>query len=128
MILAFKEQFKRKILEGTKIHTIRRDSETKIEEGVILQMVVDAIILFESDVFYEKSVVSTQAVFMTYRGGIEISIDDRQLYYYSERLELAQKSGFESWNHFEKFFTPKIRDSELGYYVGKLIHWTDKRY
>ncbi|HFG0564502.1 MULTISPECIES: hypothetical protein [Flavobacteriaceae] len=75
-------------------------------------------------------VVSTQEVFMTHYHSdiIQITIDDKELVSYAERLKFAINDGFDNWEDFFKFFYPKIKSAPEELYKPKLIHWTDLRY
>ena len=59
---------------------------------------------------------------------IQISVDDRELFSYTERMEFAINDGFDSWKDFFNYFYPKIKESPQEVYKLKLIHWTDLKY
>ncbi|WP_281322167.1 hypothetical protein [Flavobacterium aestivum] len=122
------DEYKR--ITNPKIHTLRDDEKDRWKSGKLIHFFINNQ---KSDMFQFAPVlpvVSTQEVFMTYAHSdlIEISIDDRQLFSYNERLEFALNDGFDSWEDFFKYFYPKITASKQKFYKGKLIHWTNLKY
>lgn len=113
-----------------KDHTIRDDESDSWKGGKLIHAAVG----IRQPWYYRFAPVfpclGTQEVFMTYAHNdlIEISIDDHELFGYSERLEFAQRDGFDTWQQFFDWWYPIIMKSEDEAYSGKLIHWTNKRY
>jgi hypothetical protein len=113
-----------------KLHTIRTDEADKWNAGETITFVIHENRQSEPFIFAPIArVESTQEIFMTYAYNdlIEISIDGRELFGH-QRLELAINDGFDNWEDFFDFWCPKIKNSEEGFYKGKLIHWTDLKY
>ncbi|MES2238880.1 MAG: hypothetical protein V4497_01345 [Bacteroidota bacterium] len=113
-----------------KIHTIRDDINDRWQED----MKIDFFINVRTKNMFRFAptipVVSTQEILMTYAFNdlIQISIDDRELFGYHERLQFAINDGFDSWEDFFDYFLPKIKAAPKGVYKPKLIHWTGLKY
>jgi hypothetical protein len=113
-----------------KLHTIRED----LKDRWVIDRVIDFFINCRQPTMFRFApripVDNTQEVFMTYAHSnlIQISIDGRELFSYTERLEFAINDGFDSWEDFFNYFYPKIKASPKECYKPKLIHWTDLRY
>jgi len=113
-----------------KLHTIRDDEKDRWHA----EMMIDFFINVRTKKMFRFApkipVVSTQKVLMTYYHSniIQISIDERELFSYTERLEFALNDGFDSWEDFFNYFYPKIKAAPKEVYTPKLIHWTDLRY
>ncbi len=129
MLLGFKQQFKEKILDGTKIHTIREDPNNRWQAGKLIHMAT-GIRSTKFNCFKETTCISTQRIFMTYAWGdiIEITVGDKYLFGGYEREKFAINDGFEKWDDFFEWFYPLIKSNPEQCYSGKLIHWTDFRY
>lgn len=125
MILVFKKQFESKIKAGTKIHTIRKDKDRTWSQGKLIEFTNDN----NSDIFGALQCTGCQSIFITYEYGryFTISIDGREIDI-SEHEELAENSGFDSYNQFYDWFMPKIQRHPDQQYSGRIIHWTNKRY
>lgn len=113
-----------------KLHTIREDKNNRWEVGTMIDFFIN---VRKKDMFRfapKVPVVSTQEVLMTYYHSdvIQISIDGRELFSYTERLEFAINDGFDCWEDFFNFFYPKIKLAKKECYTVKLIHWTDLKY
>lgn len=113
-----------------KIHTIREDKTDRWKPGILIDFFINCR---QKNMFRfapRVPVVDTQEVFMTYAHSdlIQISIDGRELFGYSERLEFAQNDGFDTWEDFFNYFYPQIMAAEKKVYKPKLIHWTDFKY
>lgn len=113
-----------------KIHTIREDKAKRWKPGTKIDFFINAR---QKNMFRFAPVlpvISVQKVFMTYAYGdlIQISIDDRELIGYNERLQFALNDGFDSWEDFLDYFYPKIQESKEKFFKGKLIHWTNLSY
>lgn len=129
MILNFKQQFKEPILNGTKKHSVRLDPARRWKAGRKIQCSTGARSK-HYDCFKETTCISTQRVFMTYAFNdvIEISIDGRELFCFSEREQFAKNDGFATWQEFFDWFYPLIKNNKDECYSGRIIHWTDLRY
>jgi len=78
--------------------------------------------LFAPSVIVER----TQDIFITYfQGKFEISIDDKYLNDWNQKVKLAYDDGFESFEDFSIYYKDKMKD---GCFSGKIIHWTDLKY
>lgn len=113
-----------------KLHTIREDKNDRWKAGKKIDFFINCR---QKNMFRFAPVlpvVSVQEVFMTYafNNVIQISIDGRELFSYTERLEFAINDGFDSWDDFFSYFYPKIKASPQEIYKPKLIHWTDLKY
>lgn len=113
-----------------KIHTIREDKNNRWKAGVTIDFFINTR---QKNMFRfapKIPVVSTQDVLMTYYHSdvIQISIDDRELFSYTERLEFAINDGFDCWEDFFQYFYPKITASNQKNYKAKIIHWTHFKY
>lgn len=129
MVIGFNKQFVPKILDGTKIHTIREDKTNRWCTGRVMHMAT-GVRTKNYNQFAIKTVVSIQKiriVFCTFC--IHIEIDD--VVFYSDCASnpvgdlsiignLSSLDGFDSIDHFFKYFNKD--------FTGKIIHWTDKRY
>ena len=124
MILSFnkenieKRNFKEKILNGTKIHTIREDKHNRWKPGMSIQFyamnprnggkkfaegIVTAVVPVHISPDYEISIIYTKLP----RGGSLIR---------SLSVEaLAKNDGFESWEEMKEFFPE--------FFEGKIIYW-----
>ena len=105
----------------TKIHSIRRDPNDKYVEGEELQMVDKST----GNVFATKTCTGTQKILIKcwQREVVvfEVQIDDRTLEY-DEVQELARNDGFSSAPEMIEYVCNNFN------YIGKIVHWTDKRY
>ena len=113
-----------------KLHTLRDDLNDRWHSEIIIDFFIN---VRQKNMFRfapKLPVVSTQEVFMTYSHSdlIQISIDGRELFSYTERLEFAINDGFDNWEDFFQFFYPKIKSASGKFYKPKLIHWTDLKY
>lgn len=113
-----------------KLHTLRNDEDNVWQRGVPIEFMVNDQNMNSFQFAPVLPVVNVQEVFMTYAHSdlIQISIDGRELFSYSERLQFALNDGFDSWEDFFKYFYPKIQASPKKCYKLKLIHWTNLRY
>lgn len=129
MVLSFKEQFVQPILDGTKIHSIREDIHDRWQPGNSIQMAT-GVRTKNYNCFNESRCVSTQTVYMSYAYNdiIEITVDGHYLFGRYDKELFAANDGFENWESFFDWFYPLIKKAENEFYVGKLIHWTDKSY
>lgn len=121
MVLSYKKQFVQKILDGTKIHTIREDPTDRWHKGRKIHSAT-GVRSKNYNCFYEDECVSTQKFEIKYDDdGAHILVDGMYLDpEYGEPQELAWNDGFDSLEDFLKWF-----DSD---FKGKIIHWTDFKY
>lgn len=135
MNLSYKKQFpwgkptdfKKKILDGTKIHTFREDPHARWKAGRHIHH-AHGVRTKNYDCFLENDCVSVQSIQINwYDNGafiqrVEIVIDGEiVLNRDSEHIEaIAKNDGFDSVEDFFKWF-----DSD---FQGRIIHWTDFRY
>lgn len=113
-----------------KLHTLRDDINDRWHRGIMIDFYIN---VRQKNMFRfapKVPVLSTQKVYMTYKFGdvIEISIGDKYLMSYTERLEFAINDGFDNWEDFFNYFYPKIKAAPGELYKPKLIHWTDLKY
>lgn len=123
MILSFKKQFKPKILSGEKIHTIREDKHDRWKAGRVMQQATGARTK-KYKCFNETFCTGTQIIEITWvKHGVGramiVKIDGRQLSV-KELHELSVNDGFDLFHYFVEWFHQD--------FIGKIIHWTDKRY
>jgi hypothetical protein len=113
-----------------KLHTLRDDINDRWHKGIIIDFFIN---VRQKNMFRfapKVPVISTQQVLMTYTFNdlIQISVDDKELFSYIDRLEFAQNDGFDTWEDFFNYFYPKIKAAPKELYKPKLIHWTDFKY
>lgn len=125
MILSFREvytvngkpeitDFKKKILKGDKIHTIREDKPNRWKAGNQIHCAL-GVRTKKYECFHETVCYSTQKIEIT--EDRRILVDDKELSPAMARL-LAQNDGFKSEAHFWWWFGSYIP------FTGKIIHWT----
>lgn len=133
MVLSFNQNFPEKIINGTKIHTIRRDATGRWKAGMKIQFATGARTKAYNQ-FHEAECTGVQTIKITYidnRGAVKIDIDGKHLgiwhRYIPEKSvkpkaieKLATNDGFSCVEEFLKWFQ---RDFE-----GKIVHWTEFRY
>ena len=133
MILSFKKEFTSKILEGTKIHTIRDDKPDRWKKGNKIHFAT-GVRTSSYSCFKQAVCTRTQSILMTFNSFspfddmIEITVDNKSLYTHQELFEFALNDGFEDWESFYNWFYPLIKASPNQEYKGKVIHWTYKKY
>lgn len=130
MILNFSEQIKingefkktnfvKKIIEGTKIHTIREDANNRWMPGKIIHFSTGARTknykCFKTDIC-----LSVQPIYINKY--LEIWIDNLTLLSEEEVEQLAINDGFDNVEGFWSWFKNNLPFS------GNLIHWTEKTY
>jgi hypothetical protein len=113
-----------------KLHTIREDKKERWKAGMMIDYFIN---VRQPNMFRfapRVPVVSIQDVYMSYKGNdvIQISVDDKELFGFNERIEFAQNDGFDTWEDFFNYFYPQIIVTPDNFLKMKLIHWTDKRY
>lgn len=124
MLTTYKAEFVPKILDGSKIHTIREDKHNRYKVGVTLHQWKGNPRNVRNDPYHFATAKceSTQQILILFKNAlrVEVLVDNRYLNPV-EIEELAKNDGFTSsyelfkWFNFEDF-------------KGKIIHWTDKRY
>jgi len=134
MVLGFKEQFVDRILNGSKIHTIREDSKSRWKQSMVIQMAT-GVRTKKYNKFTEQICISTQKFQIIwnipfgeeYKGRLfKVFIDDRCMnnnFWHTKESMLeviARHDGFDSVNDFLDWFSED--------FTGKLIHWTDLKY
>ena len=127
MILSFKHQFKRPILNGSKIHTIRADKGNRWKAGNKIHFAV-GLRTPRYNCFKTGICVSVQKIKIEYAknksgkpiGKPLILIDDSV--YLDDTLlnAFVAADGFSSLKAFFEWF-----DTD---FEGKIIHWTDFKY
>lgn len=125
MVIGFKPQFMFKILNGTKIHTIRTDEPDRWQSGRIMHMATGTRTRYYN-CFHQATCTGFQYVLIDcYHeaiGILENGIVSKWLD--SEVVEkLIKNDGFDSAEQFWWWFRETPPDKNL-----KLIHWTDLRY
>ena len=121
--IKYQDKFKQKILDGTKIHTIRTNKEDKLQEDFQFYHTTT-----NGSTFGRDTIKSIQEIYMTHNGRIlQMSIDDKYIYH-QEMMDLLWNDGFSNYKEFHDFFYPKIQKTKFKTYVAKLVHWTDKKY
>ncbi|HFG0576724.1 hypothetical protein [Flavobacterium psychrophilum] len=128
--IALNIPFPHTILVNPKLHTLRDDLKDRWHESIMIDYFINVRTKNMFRFAPRVPVVSTQEVFMTHYHSdiIQITIDDKELVSYAERLKFAINDGFDNWEDFFKFFYPKIKSAPEELYKPKLIHWTDLRY
>ena len=138
MILGFKSIFKPRILNGTKIHTIRADKHDRWGPGRVIQFAT-GVRTSNYEQFLEKECVSIQSFKIEWfrknryatleidgirKCGINLVGKKIQILKTPsvnfDIQEFCLNDGFETVTEFLKFFGNTFE--------GKIIHWTDKRY
>ena len=133
MILGFKQQFpdgrlthfRRKIEQGTKIHSIRKDWHNRWHTGRVIQM-SNGVRTKNYNCFRQEPCSGVQIISIRWlysplslREKCCVSIDGRILSL-SEMKQLSANDGFDDIRDFFNWFD---RDFD-----GKIIHWTLYRY
>mgnify|MGYP003995848679 CR=1 FL=1 len=122
MILGFKPQFVEKILDGTKIHTIRQDIHGRWKEGRGIQFAT-GVRTPNYKCFKVGVCQSTQKISIRYREGVEypdIYVDEENLWKSKMVGALSRNDGFPYILKLIRWFNKD--------FTGKIIHWTDYRY
>lgn len=117
MNLHYAKDFKAQLMNGTKIHTLRRRA---VEPGMTIKHIIYPYHPDKRECVIESQCVSCQKIRIENdRRSLGIWIDERMLTIDGKVL-LAKNDGFRSLNEFENFF----REGFDGY----IIHWTALRY
>lgn len=122
MVIGFKPQFVDKILNGTKIHTIREDQYGRWHPGMTMHMAT-GVRTKNYKQFHEAKCISVQeiSIFSKYK---EVWLfDEWEKVYRLTNIQvetLAKNDGFDTVEDFWNWFN--------GAFYGKIIHWTDFQY
>lgn len=134
MILSFHPQFIPLILEGKKVHTIRKDALNRWKPGMKIHVATGA----RTKHYQQHTVlqcVSTQEIKINHFGDATEMIIDGELFGTCFHLglsldtiyewndcveELARNDGFKEVEDFFGWFSEDFK--------GKIIHWTDLKY
>ena len=118
MILGFKEQFKPKILDGTKIHTLRVDKNKRWQKGKKIHFATGQ---------RTKNYNQFMSGVCTFNQAVVLKPVERKIYVglngkvgllpKSQHETLAIRDGFDSLDKFWKFFNKT--------FFGVIVHWTD---
>ena len=126
MILGFKPQFVDKILNGTKIHSIRVDQHHRWRIGRQIHLAT-GVRTKNYKQFSDKLCTGTQKIVITFYRCNEndvVVIDGKKLTK-NEKGWLAFSDGFVDYLEFRTWF---LNQSKQDDFVGRIIHWTGKRY
>ena len=121
----FKHQIWKEI--KPKLHTIRLDKNNRWAAGKDIHFVINNRTKNRYQFAPVIPCTDTQEIFLSKppRGGrIEVSIGDKYLYY-SDLTQLAWNDGFNSFEDFEAYFEPQVKETGLSL---NLIHWTNLKY
>lgn len=136
MILAFKEQFRKLILQGTKIHTIREDKPNRWKKGNTIHFAT-GVRTKNYECFEELTCWSVQKIEIKYfcencsTTAVTVFVGDKMIggalmkhcqiqSCHDSVLQLALNDGFKDVNEFLEWFSEDFE--------GKIIHWTNKKY
>ena len=133
MILSFKPQFKQKILNGTKIHSIRLDLHQRWQAGKEIHFATgvrtknydcfhllrcQSIQKIEIE-YIHKSIIDTYS-YITLEGiRIKVKIDNKIIDIY----QICALSGNDGFATVQDFFICFNKD-----FTGVIIHWTNYKY
>ncbi len=123
MVLSFRPQFISKILDGSKIHTIRADKHNRWKAGMKIHFVTGARTKHYR-CFKEGVCTGVQSIFMN-RGAFgifDVFVDGKHLNSDTVKI-LAGNDGFGASLDFIHFF-----GSGTFRWEGKIIHWTGLKY
>ena len=132
MILGFKKQFTLPILRGTKIHTIREDKHNRWKAGAKIHFATGVRTKNYAQFTFDTC-VSVQKIEIEHVTGLARVFIDKRLFgeiwhhgfddiyeYTNDLLTLAMNDGFNDLTEFFEWFDKP--------FIGKIIHWTEKRY
>lgn len=128
MVIVFKKQFEDKILKGSKIHTIREDSNNRWKAGNKIHFAT-GVRTKNYNQFTEGECKSIQTIEISYHKAastkVTVRIDNKVilsslLVFDYNFLEFVKNDGFDSIESFFDWFDKDFK--------GKIIHWTYKRY
>lgn len=127
MILGFKKQFVPKILDGSKIHTIREDKHDRWKAGRTAHMAT-GVRTKDYHQFDQQECTGTQKIeiihykpheIRPFGGCPKVFVDGRELPL-NEVDTIAKNDGFDGLSDFCDWFNKD--------FSGKIIHWTELRY
>ena len=122
MILSFKPQFVDKILDGTKIHTIREDPVGRWEPGKLIHFAT-GVRTKKYHCFKKGICIGTQKIKIHYGNMPKHYPDiyaDNVLLSLNMVVKLALNDGFNTAYDFDEWFS---KDFE-----GVIVHWTNFKY
>ena len=122
MVIGYKPQFVDKILNGTKIHTIREDKHNRWHPGMTMHMAT-GVRTKNYNQFYEDKCVSVQeiAIFPQYKNVLIYPEWEQSYFLTNHEIEtLAKNDGFDTVEDFWEWFDHQ--------FYGKIIHWTNHTY
>ena len=111
-----KRNFKEKILNGTKIHTIREDKHNRWKETMSIQFY--AMNPRNGGKKFAEGIVDKVTRIIIDAPNNKVSFPEINGYYISNPKildDLAKNDGFESWEEMKEFFPE--------YFEGKIIYW-----
>jgi hypothetical protein len=129
MILSFsKEEFKERIMEGVKIHTIRTDRTERWKKGQKIHFwrgnPRNPNTETKPHQFHESACTSVQKININFKeSGINVVVDNNLLTP-DQTLELAKSDGFSNQTEMMAWFQERHPNG----FKGRLIHWTKKKY
>ena len=121
MVLSFRPQFVPKILDGTKIHTIRENAGNRWKKGNLINMATGVRTPYYNE-FSKRICCGTQKIEIKtneYISQYAVFVDGKQMDIFNF-CELSKNDGFDSVHDFRRFFPTD--------FIGTLIHWTNKLY
>lgn len=125
MILGFKEEFIPKVLDGTKIHSLREGERWKADTSIQFFGKVRQKGMYK---FKEDGVCSgvQDVVMELFKGKLFIAVNNEILGEINTEKFII-KDGFKSEIEFKEFFFP-IKTTSRQLIKRQLVHWTDFRY
>jgi len=123
MTLGFQQKFLPIILDGRKIHTIRKDQKNRWKAGRKIHFAT-GVRTSEYNQFMTGVCTGVQDINIMTGEIYHITINGRQIENF-EISDLVKNDGFETLYEFYDFFE---KTYGRGLFEGKLIHWTDYRY
>lgn len=122
MVLGFKKQFVPKILDGTKIHTIREDKTRRWRKGMKINFAT-GVRTKNYEQFKEGVCTDVKKISITPHKNVCMSLDDTtngfvMLDDEKDLLKFAQNDGFDTLDDFWKWFDKPFE--------GVIIHWVYK--
>lgn len=118
MVLGFKPQFVPKILDGTKIHTLRADPHRRWKPGRSIQFATGVRTKHYKTFREDGNCIHTHSIFLSPESKGACLLDSKMSTI--SVSQLSKNDGFESVDEFWKWFNvPQIR---------MCIHWTNFKY
>lgn len=135
MIIGFKPQFVKKILRGSKKHTIREDKFDRWRPGKSIHFATG--VRTKNYKQFKKGICkSVQWIKINYWKGntnrIQVLVDDKIMFEINGIIhegtdfmdDLAKNDGFKNYDELLDWFC----QGKYGVFFGKIIHWTDLKY